>query len=379
MKKLFFAVVIGAVLAGLFFYFFAKPPALPNAGNTCFMNAALQSFYNVPPLREIILGQSSGGDLYQKFYLTIQDMMAAAQDNRSVNVNVLKELGQSGCQAMSQVVGAQNDPTEFMNPIFNIIPLAGRKLFAYTTTAMVVCPLKQDQTKFEELSRRVEQPLFMLAVEFPKGKSNLFDAFISYFKEEPLQTGIIPVGDVEYLGDAYQYDPNDLKHQGVLGKFDTFTAKIKKNNILEDKIYIKNCVRQLKLATLPDYLIIHLKRFESDMAGNLKKIEDVLQVPFDLDMKSFCDKQCPLSEFNLIGVIIQTGGIKGGHYYAYIKDQYDAQQPWYNCDDSTISKITDEAAMKKDIDTQGYVFFYKNKDAQILDNLAQALYSIVKG
>ena len=57
--------------------------------------------------------------------------------------------------------------------------------------------------------------------------------------------------------------------------------------------------------------------------------------------------------YDLFAVANHSGGLQGGHYYAYCKNYLDNN--WYKFDDSNVKELE-----KKDIVSKGaYVLFYK--------------------
>jgi hypothetical protein len=129
---------------------------------------------------------------------------------------------------------------------------------------------------------------------------------------------------------------------------------------------------------LPEFLVINLTR--GVMVGGVeKRFAGSIQIPVTLDIAPFFDKDAPRQEtvYNLVGVGIHIGDPGGGHYYAYIKDQFDPNRIWYECDDSTVTAlgpdITVRAKEYKDISDNGYFFFYRKKSAEEQSVLQQRI------
>ena len=127
---------------------------------------------------------------------------------------------------------------------------------------------------------------------------------------------------------------------------------------------------------LPKCLIIHLKRFVTDMVtGDLVKVQDKLEFPNKLDMAPFTVQVLDAKSgvkpkprhYNLKGVIVHDGDLNTGHYFSYIQDR--ETHRWYHFDDENVipfdpGRIEDECfgggkGRKK---RSAYMLFYEEVD-----------------
>ncbi|CDO95463.1 unnamed protein product [Kluyveromyces dobzhanskii CBS 2104] len=95
--------------------------------------------------------------------------------------------------------------------------------------------------------------------------------------------------------------------------------------------------------SFPPVLHLQLKRFEYDFNyDQLIKINDRYEFPESIDLSPYLDssvsKDTP-AEYILHGVLVHSGDISTGHYYAMI--QPDAHGSWYRFDDDRVIKATD--------------------------------------
>uniref|UniRef100_A0A670YXW9 ubiquitinyl hydrolase 1 n=1 Tax=Pseudonaja textilis TaxID=8673 RepID=A0A670YXW9_PSETE len=130
---------------------------------------------------------------------------------------------------------------------------------------------------------------------------------------------------------------------------------------------------KLSLWTLPDILIIHLKRFRQ-VGEQRHKLSTLVHFPLQgLDMAPHVAKRSRGSKwgswkqslteegqctflYDLYAVCNHHGSLHGGHYTAYCYNSLDSR--WYSYDDSTV-----EPVMEEDISTRGaYILFYQRRN-----------------
>ncbi|KAF5908163.1 ubiquitin carboxyl-terminal hydrolase 43-like, partial [Clarias magur] len=137
---------------------------------------------------------------------------------------------------------------------------------------------------------------------------------------------------------------------------------------------------QMSLWTLPDILILHLKRFRQ-VGERRNKLSTLVRFPLSaLDMaphmvkRSNCTrlsstwKQQPYQRtetsqhpeeflYDLYAVCNHHGGMHGGHYTAYCRNSVDGQ--WYSFDDSSVEPVPEG-----EVCTRGaYILFYQRRNS----------------
>ncbi len=106
----------------------------------------------------------------------------------------------------------------------------------------------------------------------------------------------------------------------------------------------RDTVKRNVIKSLPDTLILHLKRFTFNMDTMRKiKVNDYCEFPMELNMIPFTKEGIALQEetedisrssevelqsdsyyrYKLVGILIHTGDADAGHYYSLIKVHYD--------------------------------------------------------
>lgn len=124
------------------------------------------------------------------------------------------------------------------------------------------------------------------------------------------------------------------------------------------------CNKKTELWTLPNYLIIHLKRFNPI---NSSKLDNLIQFPLlNLDMTPFISKLKEENNtikyiYDCYAINYHSGGTNSGHYYSAIKN---LNNKWYNMNDGNIN-IYDNSSQKV-LETQlvtsdAYILFYTRK------------------
>ncbi|XP_068119526.1 ubiquitin carboxyl-terminal hydrolase 43 [Hyperolius riggenbachi] len=138
---------------------------------------------------------------------------------------------------------------------------------------------------------------------------------------------------------------------------------------------------KLSLWTLPDILIIHLKRFRQ-VGGRRNKLSTLVRFPLSgMDMAPHVVKRGPGSKapmsqwssfrqslyptecgqldvlYDLYAVCNHHGSLQGGHYTAYCRNSLDAR--WYSYDDSNVEPVPED-----EVCTRGaYLLFYQKRNA----------------
>ncbi|NXV73613.1 UBP31 hydrolase, partial [Atlantisia rogersi] len=136
----------------------------------------------------------------------------------------------------------------------------------------------------------------------------------------------------------------------------------------------------LSLWTLPDVLIIHLKRFRQE-GDRRMKLQNMVKFPLSgLDMTPHVVKRSQSSWslpshwspwrrpyglgrdpedyiYDLYAVCNHHGTMQGGHYTAYCKNSVDGQ--WYCFDDSEVQQLSENEVCKQ----TAYILFYQRRTA----------------
>ncbi|KIK98862.1 hypothetical protein PAXRUDRAFT_823415 [Paxillus rubicundulus Ve08.2h10] len=101
--------------------------------------------------------------------------------------------------------------------------------------------------------------------------------------------------------------------------------------------------------SFPPVLHLQLKRFEYDIQRDaMIKINDRHEFPFEIDLAEFIDEGPTKSEnwvYKLHGVLVHSGDVNGGHYFALIKPDRDTR--WLKFDDDRVTPVTDREVLEE--------------------------------
>jgi len=247
---------------------------LKNQGATCYMNSLLQQLYHIPDFRRGLLAVDvkESTNLETSVLFQLQALFAFLQTSEKKYSDTL-----AFCKSLTDYTGEplrlteQKDVNEFCGMLFDKLETLDprvdkllKSLFGGTLVYQIIS---------RECSHRSErsEPFTMLTAEV-KNKSTLEDSLELYVAGEVLG------GDNKYM----------CSQCGT---------KVE-------------ALRRCAIQTLPQILIIHLKRFEFDLETMTKfKVNDRCSFPMVLDMEPFTVEGLALQESRQRGHSLSVGGI----------------------------------------------------------------------
>jgi ubiquitin carboxyl-terminal hydrolase 4/11/15 len=117
-------------------------------------------------------------------------------------------------------------------------------------------------------------------------------------------------------------------------------------------------MKKLDIWSAPDCLIVHLKRFGSEMlTGPVQKIESLVKAPIDLNLAPWVKGALPEggAQYRLYAVVNHSGTLNFGHYTAYARVGEDVERPWYHFNDATVTPANESEVISK----AAYILFYE--------------------
>ncbi|KAF9903570.1 hypothetical protein BX616_001592, partial [Lobosporangium transversale] len=279
---------------------------LKNQGATCYMNSLLQSLFFTNYFRKAVFNIPTAEDEPSKSVsLALQRVFyQLATSNNSVGTTELtKSFGWNSLESFMQ-----HDVQEFNRVLQDNLEgkMKGtaaegaiQKLFVGRMKSYIKC------INVEYESSRVEN-FYDIQLNV-KGCKTLYDSFANYIDVETLD------GDNKYMAEGHGLQ--DAK-KGVI------------------------------FETLPPVLHLQLKRFEYDIERDaMVKINDRHEFPLNIDLAPFVEdseekqKAGPDGfKYTLHGVLVHSGDLHGGHYFALLKPERDGK--WYRFDDDRVTIAT---------------------------------------
>lgn len=116
-----------------------------------------------------------------------------------------------------------------------------------------------------------------------------------------------------------------------------------------DEYKLQDANKGVIFKSFPDVLHLQLKRFEYDMQRDtMMKINDRYEFPEEFDAAPYLDKDVDMSEpweYELHGVLVHSGDLNAGHYYAFMKPGKEGW--WYKYDDDKVTKATKREVLEE--------------------------------
>ena len=361
---------------------------LHNLGATCYMNSLIQQFYMTPFLRYHLFtvdaekensSSDNGSDDMEvgekrtrkthdlRLLQQLQRLFGFLQESEKKAMNTWDFFESYRAADGSANAYTQMDADEFLKVFCD-------RLEVQLKTSQ--CPKILDnyfggtlshQIKSKECTHTTEREETFLSLSVDvKGKENIYESLDAFIQQDILD------GDNKYHCE----------------KCDTKVAAA------------KGCC----LKTLPNTLIVHLKRFDFDMETFLRrKLNDYCTFPMELNLlpytkdaeelkgKELSAEERHRYEYTLVGVVVHSGTADSGHYYSFIKDRYPplleeianrrSQEKWYQFNDSRVepfdtndiegqwfggSESSYNSSSKKKVVYQrnhsAYMLFYEKRD-----------------
>ncbi|ODA78381.1 hypothetical protein RJ55_05762 [Drechmeria coniospora] len=116
-----------------------------------------------------------------------------------------------------------------------------------------------------------------------------------------------------------------------------------------DQFKLQDANKGVIFTSFPDVLHLQLKRFEYDIQRDMMmKINDRYEFPDTFDAAPYLTDDADRSEpwvYQLHGVLVHSGDLNAGHYYAFIKPEKDGW--FYKYDDDKVTRATMREVMEE--------------------------------
>ncbi|XP_055991377.1 inactive ubiquitin carboxyl-terminal hydrolase 50 [Sorex fumeus] len=313
---------------------------LRNLGNTCYMNAILQSLCSISPLVEYFLSgkyitalRKDCGQVATAFAYLMTDMWLA--DSDCVSPEVFRSALGSLYPAFMKKT--QQDAQEFLIYVLNELHDA----------------LKKYQRRSHEKSSVPRCCRKMLVTE-SSIITRLFEGQLSY------SVMCLKCENCSYRNEVFTVLSLPIPSESECTLQECLQCFFQQDTLTwNNQIHCSFCETKQETAVraviskAPKIMIFHLKRF--DILGTMKrKLRTSINYPLtNLDLTPYI---CPIfrkhPKYNLCAVVNHFGDLDGGHYTAFCKNS--VSQAWYSFDDTRVSEIPDTSVQT----ATAYLLFY---------------------
>lgn len=336
---------------------------LANLGNTCFINACIQCLSHTYELNDFL---SKEDGEYKKHL-----------NNKPESVLLVE------WDDLRKLMWSQNcviSPGRFINTIQRIAKITNRDLFTgwsqndlpefllflfdsfhSALTREVIMDIKGNiKTKKDEMGKACYE---MMKTQYTKDYSEFLNIFFgihvsvltSVVEKDKQLTG--NGEDINYL--SLRPEPYMLIHLPIPSKeevnirntdknvtlFDCFNKQCESEILEGDNAWFnekenkkQNVNKRLLFWSLPNIMIIDIKRFITSMNGRSKKNQQFIDIPINnVDFSKYVEGYAKETYiYDLYAICNHHGQIDGGHYSATIKT---SNGKWYNFNDTQVTEI----------------------------------------
>ena len=356
---------------------------LANLGNTCFANACLQCLSHTYELNDFL---SKGNSDYKNHLNNKPESVLLVEwdDLRKLmwSQNCVISPGRfiNTIQRIAKITKhdlftgwSQNDLPEFLLFLF--------ESFHSALTREVIMDIKGNiKTKKDEMGKACYE---MMKTQYTKDYSEMLNIFFGIhvsvltpvpskdmpdnseysnylsLRPEPYMIIHLPIPSKEELGHSIENRDKNIS------LFDCFDKQCEQELLEGDNAWFnentnkkQDVNKRLLFWSLPNIMIIDIKRFITSMNGRSKKNQQFIDIPINnVDFSTYVEGYAKETFiYDLYAICNHHGQIEGGHYSATIKN---ANGKWYNFNDTQVTEI----AINNNIISGNtpYCLFYRKK------------------
>jgi hypothetical protein len=296
-----------------------KYRGLSNLGATCYMNASLQQFLQIPVIQWMLL-QTPAPDKpgYQDLQKVLRQLVTSKDDHVNSHMFVRNWRGWNGDGTIEP--GRQQHAAEFVRYLPEWLPAPIRNAFQIVLVARtegISAPYETTQ----------EEEIWMMPCAVTN-MGSLEESLEDFFQVEEL------TGDNQILTDSQRIDAHRLQ----------------------------------RIRTVPPIMIFNLKRIRYDFnTRRQKKITSKVAFPLEIDMEKYLEKAEPCV-YQLSGAVLHSGGADSGHYRSILV----IGGQFYLFNDRSVGTISKREMKREsfgggisDYSSSAYLLFYVRKGGKI--------------
>jgi ubiquitin C-terminal hydrolase len=115
-----------------------------------------------------------------------------------------------------------------------------------------------------------------------------------------------------------------------------------------------------KILTVPNSLIIFLKRFNFDInTMSMAKNNNMVTYPHTLNINKYLINTCENKTYKLKSIICHVGRMNFGHYFSYICKTVNGSDRWFRCNDEKVNEVPLDKLKDEIITNNAYMLFYE--------------------
>ncbi|XP_042517711.1 ubiquitin carboxyl-terminal hydrolase 2-like [Macadamia integrifolia] len=130
---------------------------------------------------------------------------------------------------------------------------------------------------------------------------------------------------------------------------------------------MRDATKRILINRVPPILTIHLKRFSQDSRGRLSKLSGHVSFEETIDLRPYMDPRSGEERhkcgYHLLGVVVHSGTMQGGHYIAYVRgnkrrertEHFSGESTWYYTSDSYVREVSLAEVLR----SEAYILFYE--------------------
>ena len=322
---------------------------LENMGNTCFMNSILQCLSNTLELRdhfvskEYIVTETLKRNQVSTFVKCFGELLKRMwRENTIIKPRSFKEI--LGKELKKYNDNNQQDSYECLEDILSLLENGIKYRISIDITG--------------EIKTHLDKLLKESYIEWHKNYEHKYNYIVDLF--DGMTYNKMKCNNCDYRNhkfEMYRGLTIELPFGSLEENLDEYFKETKIDDWKCEECKMAGGTKTNEIWTIPNYLIIHLKRFQCDIQTS--KIHKKVTYPVEsLDMTRYISKDKNAKSnflYKLYAINCHTGEISDGHYWSIIRR---LDNNWYIYNDMDTSMVSDTTNFNKKASESAYILFY---------------------